>query len=176
LGIGKEEVVWSGDAWMPVSVLPLALMQMGVFRRKTAAWQMWAVYDLIGGTFVTGLDDEPARTPVQLDVGTIKPQLKVVEPRKTLDAIVAKYNKVTSDDAKAKYRGQMTNLGVPELNVPTTGTPSPFLYPVHLAIAQKHGTERVAAIDAYRSRADADLGHELSKAIAWVRESLALES
>ena len=52
---------------------------------------------------------------------------------------------------------------MPEMNVPTTGTPSPFLYPVHLAIAQKNGTERVVAIDAYRSRPDADLGHELSK-------------
>ena len=45
---------------------------------------------------------------------------------------------------------------------------------VHLAIAQKNGTERVVAIDAYRSRVDADLGHELSKAITWVRESLGI--
>ena len=89
---------------------------------------------------------------------------------------MAKYNKVTSDDATAKYRGQMTNLGVPEMNVPTTGTPSPFLYPMHLAIACKNGTERVVAIDAYRSRLDADLGQEMSKAITWIRESLALES
>ena len=50
----------------------------------------------------------------------------------------------------------MVNLGVPDWHVPTTGTPSPFLYPVHLAIAQKNGTQRVVAIDAYRSRVDAD--------------------
>jgi len=43
---------------------------------------------------------------------------------------------------------------------------------VHLAIAQKNGAERAVAIDAYRSRENADLGHELSNAIAWVRESL----
>ena len=173
-GIGKEEVVWSDDAWVPVSVVPLTLMEMGIVRRKTATSQKWAVYDLIGGTFVTGLDTEPARTPVELDGGTIKPQLNVVDPRKTLDAIVAKYDKVTSDDAKAKWRGQMANLGVPDWHVPTTGTPSPFLYPVHLAIARKNGTERVVAIDAYRSRVDADLAHELSKAITWVRESLGI--
>ncbi len=42
-----------------------------------------------------------------------------------------------------------------------------------LAIArQKSGSERVVAIDAYRNRVDADLGVELSKQIAWVKESL----
>ena len=122
---------------------------------------MWGVYDLVGGTFVTGLDAEPERTPVQLDAGQIQPALKVTDPAKTLDKIVASFRKVTSDEAKAKYRTQMRDLGVPDLQVPTTGTSSPFLYPVHLAIAWKGSTERVIAIDGFRSRPDADLGHEL---------------
>ena len=125
-------------------------MEMGIGRRKTATSQKWAVYDLIGGRFVSGLHTEPKRTPVELDGDTIRPQLKIVHPRSTLDAIVAKYGKVTSDDAKAKWRGQTANLGVPDWHVPTTGTPSPFPYPVHFAIARKNGTERVVAIDAYR--------------------------
>ncbi len=172
LGIGKEEVTWSGDAWLPVSVVQMTLMQMGSLRRKTAASQMWGVYDLIGATFVTALDAEPERTPVQLDAGQIQPALKVTDPAKTLDKIVEAFRKVTSDDAKAKYRGQMANLGVPDWQVPETGTSSPFLYPLHLAIAQKGNTERVVAIDAYRSRPDPDLAHELTKAIVNVRQSL----
>lgn len=172
LGFGKEDVTWSGDAWLPVSVVQMTLMQMGSLRRKTAASQMWGVYGLIGGTFVTGLDAEPERTPVQLDADRIQPTLKVTDPAKTLDKIVTTYRKVTSDDAKAKYRGHMANLGVPDWQVPNTGTSTPFLYPVHLAIAQKGGTERVVAIDAFRSRPDADLGHELTVAIVNVRQSL----
>ncbi len=70
-------------------------------------------------------------------------------------------------------RGQLAKLGVPDWHTATTGTPSPFLYPMFLAIArQKSGSERVVAIDAYRNRVDADLGVELSKQIAWVKESL----
>ncbi len=172
LGFGKEDVTWSGDAWLPVSVVQMTLMQMGSLRRKTAASHMWGVYDLIGGTFVTALDTEPERTSVQLDAGQIQPTLKVTDPAKTLDKIVASFRKVTSDDAKAKYRGQMGNLGVPDWQVPNTGTSTPFLYPVHLAIAQKGSTERVVAIDAFRSRPDADLGHKLTKAIVNVRQSL----
>lgn len=171
-GIGKEDVVWSGDVWIPVSVVQLTLMELGILKRKTATSQMWATYDLIGGTFVTGLDTEAERTVVELDGPRLEPQLKVVDPAKQLDGIVARYGKVTSEDAKAKYRGQMAKLGVPDWQVPTTGTSVPFLYPFHLAIAQRNGTERVVAIDAYRSRIDEDLGHELSKAIAWVRQSL----
>jgi hypothetical protein len=105
----------------------------------------------------------PKRTPVQLDAGQIQPALKVTDPAKTLDKIVDSYRKVTSDDAKAKHRGRMAHLGVPDWQVSTTGTSSPFLYPVHLAIAQRGSTERVVAIDAFRSRPDHDLGHELTK-------------
>jgi hypothetical protein len=117
-----------------------------------------------------------ARTPVELDGGTIEPRLEVVDSHTTLDAVVARYDKVTSGYAKAKWRGQMANLGVPDWHVLTTGTPSPFLYPVHLAIARKNGTERVVAIDAYRSRVDPDLTHELSKAITWVRDPLGINT
>jgi hypothetical protein len=172
LGFGKEEVVYAGDAWIPVSVVQLTLMEVGIVRRKTATSQMWVVYDLIGGTFVTRLDTEVERTAVPLDGPRVEPKLKVVEPAKHLDAVVAKFDKVTSDDAKAKYRGQMAKLGVPDWQVPTTGTSTPFLYPVHLALAHRSGSERIVAIDAYRSRVDADLGYELSKSIAWVRQSL----
>lgn len=172
LGFGKEEVTWSGDAWLPVSVVQMTLIQMGSLRRKTAASQMWGVYDLVGGTFVTGLDTEPERTSVQLDAGQIQPALRVTDPAKSLDRIVATYRKVTSDDAKTKYRTQMRDLGVPDLQVPNLGTSSPFLYPVHLAMVRKGSTERVVAIDAFRARPDVDLGHELTKAIVNVRESL----
>jgi Restriction endonuclease len=175
-GIGKEEVTWTGDAWLPVAVVQMTLMQVGSLRRKTAASQMWGVYDLVGGTFVTGLDADPERTPVRLDADQIRPALKPTDPAKTLDKIVASYRKVTSDDAKAKYRGQMANLGVPDFQVPNTGTSTPFLYPVRLAIARKGATERVVAIDAFRSRPDPDLGHELTKAIVNVRESLNIPS
>ena len=82
-------------------------------------------------------------------------------------------DQVTSEQAIKKYRGQLAELGVPDWHTATTGTPSPFLYPMFLAIArQKSGSERVVAIDAYRNRVDADLGVELSKQIAWVKESL----
>lgn len=66
----------------------------------------------------------------------------------------------------------MADLGVPDFQVPNTDTSTPFLYPVRLAIARKGTTERVVAIDAFRSRPDPDLGHELTKAIVNVRASL----
>lgn len=172
-GIGKQEVVMSADAWIPVAVVPLTLMELGIVRRKTATTQQWNVYDLIGGTFVTAVDTEPERHPVPID-GALLPALQqLVEPARALDAVEAKWERVTSDDTKTKYRAQLTKLGVPEWHVPTTGTPAPFLYPLHLAIAKQKASERVIAVDSYRSRIDADLGHELSKSIASVRELIA---
>jgi hypothetical protein len=174
LGIGKEGVVWSADAWMPVAVVQLTLMEMRVFGRSRAGTsQAWAVYDLLAGTFVTRLDEEPPRDPVVLDGGVIRHRLKLKDPSKRLDDVIAKYDKVTSDDAKAKYRAQLADLGVPDWHTATTGSSSPFLYPVYIAIArQKGGTERILAVDAFRSRIDDDLSLEMSKSISWIRESL----
>lgn len=174
-GIGREEVVWSGSVWIPVSVVQLTLMKMKLVRRQTRTSSAWAVYDLIAGTFVTGLDAEPDRTPVAVDGGMLRSRMKAVEPAKRLDKVIASYDRVTSDSAKEKYRGQLGALGVPDWHTATTGDSHPFLYPLYLAIAQqKAGTERVVAVDAYRSRVDADLSLGLSKSITWVRDSLGI--
>lgn len=175
LGIGREEVVWAGDAWIPVSVTQLTLLKIGPLQRKAATSQMWGVYDLIGGTFITRLDEEPERTAVQLDGPRLEPALKPNQPGKELEQVIAKWDKVSSDAAVEKYRGAMARLGVPDWHTATVGTSTPFLYPVHLAVARsKNGTERIVAIDAFRSRPDADLGMELSKSIAPVRSALGI--
>ena len=173
-GIGKEEVVWSADAWMPVAVVQLTLLEMQLVRRQTRTSQAWTVYDLLAGTFVTRLDTEPTPAPVHLDGPVLEPKLKLKDPAKALDDVITRYEKVTSDDAKSKYRKQLANLGVPDYHTATTGGTAPFLYPVHIAIVrQKGGTERVVAVDSFRSRVDADLGLNMSKSISWIRESIA---
>lgn len=173
LGIGKEEVVWAGDAWIPVVVLQLTLRKYGPFQRKAATTPAWGIYDLVGGTFVTRLDSEPERTAVRLDGPKVDQLLKLGEPAKTLEVIIGRWNKASGEATIAKYRAEMSRLGVPEMHTATVGTSSPFLYPVHLAIARaKSGTERVIAIDAYRSRPDADLGLALSRQIAPVRSAI----
>lgn len=177
LGIGKEDVVWSGDAWTPAAVVQLTLRKYGVRQAitgKAATSQAWAVYDLIGGTFVTRLDAEPERTAVQLDGPKLHQLLKLPEPAKTLDTIIGKWQKATSETATQKYRAEMDRLGIPEMHTATVGDSLPFLYPVHLAIAQRNGTERVVAVDCFRNRLDSDLGMAFSRQIAPVRAALGI--
>jgi hypothetical protein len=176
LGIGREEVVWSGEVWLPVAVVQLTLRKVGLFQRKAATSQAWSVYDLIGGTFVTRLDEEPERTPVQLDGPRLEALQKLVAPAKTMEKAIDKWANVTSDSATEKYRNEMSKLGIPDGHTATVGTSTPFVYPVHLAIARRNGTERVIAIDAYRRRPDDDLDMALSKHIAAVRQSISSRS
>jgi hypothetical protein len=173
-GIGKEEVVSSADVWIHVAVVQLTLLEMQLIRRQTRTSQAWTVYDLLAGTFLTRLDTEPEPTPVQMDGPVLAPKLKLKDPAKALDDVITRFAKVTSDDAKAKYRKQLANLGVPDFRTATTGATEPFLYPLHVAIVrQKGGTESVIAVDSFRRRVDADLGLSMSKLISWVRDSMA---
>jgi hypothetical protein len=159
---------------MRVAVVQLTLLEMQLVRRQTRTSQAWTVYELLAGTFVTRLDAEPTSEPVCLDGPLLAPKLKLKDPAKALDDVIARYEKVTSDDAKSKYRKQLADLGVPDFHTATTGGTAPFLYPVHVAIVrQKGGTERVVAVDSFRSRVDADLGLNMSKSISWIRESIA---
>lgn len=171
-GIGRETVVWQGAVWLPASVVLLDLKKMKVLG-KTSMSQAWTVYDLVTGTYLARLDHEPERTPVEMDGPKIVERQKWTEPAKELGKVIEKFNTVKSDDALAKYRGQMKARGVPDFHTATVGEATPFLYPAHLSIARgKNGGERVIAIDAYRSQIDDDLGTALSKAISHVRASL----
>ncbi len=171
-GIGKEQVVWSGEAWLPVSVVQLTLRKIGPFQRKAATSQAWCVYDLIGGAFVARLDEEPERTPVELDGPRLELVQKLTEPAKALQKTIDRWDKVTSDSAREKYRSEMSRLGIPDWHTATVGTSTPFLYPVHFAIANRNGSERVLVVDAFRRRLDDELSIEFSKHIATVRHSI----
>lgn len=100
--------------------------------------------------------------------------MKLVEPAKALNKVIAALSKAKSDEAIERQRKRLTKLGIPELHSVTTGTPSPFLYPVHLALATRGNTERIIAVDSFRSRIDTDLGVDLTRNIATVRDSLSI--
>lgn len=172
MGIGKEEVTWEGNAWIPVALVQLTLRKYGPFQRKMATSQTWAVYDLVGRSFVTRLDEEPDRTPVAMDGPRLEQVLKLTEPGKSLESIIAKWDKATGEATIQKYRHEMDLLGVPAMHTATVGTTTAFLYPVRLAIASRNGTERVVVVDCFRGRLDDDLGRACSKQIAGVRSSI----
>lgn len=172
LGIGKEEVTWERNAWIPVALTQLTLRKYGPLQRRMATSQAWAIYDLVGGTFITRLEEEAARTPVAMDGPRLAQLLKLTEPGKALERIIAKWDRATGDVTIQKYRSEMDRLGIPAMHTATVGTSTPFLYPVRLAIASRNGTERVVAVDCFRGRLDEDLGRVCSKHIATVRASV----
>lgn len=172
MGIGKEEVAWEGNAWLPVAVVQLTLRKYGVFQRKMATSQAWGIYDLIGGSVVTRLDVEPERTPVTMDGPRLEQLLKVTAPGKVLEIVIAKWDKASGEATIQKYRAEMDRLGIPAMYTATVGTSSPFLYPVRLAVASRNSAERVVAVDCFRGRVDDDLGRACSEQIAAVRSSV----
>ncbi|TDT14616.1 restriction endonuclease [Ilumatobacter fluminis] len=171
-GIGREEIVWQGAVWLPASVVQLDLKKMKVLG-KTSMSQAWTVYDLVGGTYITRFDQEPQRLAVDMDGPKIAERLKWTDPAKDLTRIIDKFNSVKSDDAIARYRGQMKAFGVPDFHTATVGEATPFLYPAYLAIARsRNGSERLVVLDAYNNRQDDDLCTGLSRVISHVKASL----
>lgn len=172
LGIGKEEVTWEGNAWIPVALVQLTLRKYGPFQRQMATSQAWAAYDLVGGAFVTRLDEEPDRTPVALDGPRVEQILKLTDPVRSLETVIARWDKATADATIRRYRAEMDRLGIPAMHTATVGTSTLFLYPVRLAIAARNGTERIVVVDCFRGRLDDDLDRALSKQISSVRSSI----
>lgn len=171
LGLGREEVIWQGPVWLPASVVQLDLKKMKL--GKASMSQVWTVYDLVTGAYITHLKNEPERLAVDMDGPKIAETMKWTEPAKGLGKIIDKFNSVKSDDALARYRGQMRARGVPDFHTATVGEATPFLYPTHLAIARaRDGGERLVVLDSYNSRKDDDLSMALSRVISHVRAAL----
>ena len=112
------------------------------------------------------------RTPVAMDGPRLDQPLKLTEPGKSLETVIAKWEKATGDSTIAKYRNEMDRLGIPAMHTATVGSSTPFLYPVRLAIARRGGTERVLVVDGFRGRLDEDLGRACSRQIAAIRASI----
>lgn len=174
LGLGKEEVVWAGNVWMPVAIVELNLMKMKLVGRATHASNVWTAHDLFAGTFVTRLDELPQLGPVPVDGPKIDPRHKMAEPARRLDQIIAKYDRARTDETRNKYRNQLTRHGVPERHTVTTANTSIALYPMHLVLLRRKDSERVVALDAFRVRVDDDLSLEMSKNLSHIRSSIGL--
>lgn len=173
LGMAKEEIVWSSDAWLPVAYLRIALSRMeGVLKKTMQTTRSWNTYELVTGEIIRAWDAEIAAEPVDLDAQQVTAKLKVNQPGRAIDEAVAKHRSVTSDAARERHGARVLALGVPLGYKAVVESSIRVAYPVHLAIAQRRDSQRLIVIDAFERRVHERLCRSLSPHSGWIRDSL----
>ena len=173
LGSAKEEIVWASDAWLPVAYLRIALSRMeGVLKKTMQTTRCWNTYELVTGEIIRAWDAEIAAEPVDLDAQQVTAKLKVNQPGRAIDEAVAKHRSVTSDAARERHGARVLGLGVPLGHQVVVESSTSVAYPVHVAIAQRRGSERLIVIDAFERRVHERLCRSLSPHAGWIRDSL----
>ena len=173
LGMAKEEIVWSSDAWLPVAYLRIALSRMeGVLKKTMQTTRSWNTYELVTGEIIRAWDAEIAAEPVDLDAQQVTAKLKLNQPSRTIDEAVAKHRSVTSDAARERHGARVLALGVPLGYKVVVESSIIVAYPVHVAIAQRRDSQRLIVIDSFERRVHERLCRSLSPHAGWIRDSL----
>jgi hypothetical protein len=169
---GKEEVLWSQDAWLPVAYLQIALSRMeGVLKKTMQASRSWNTYELVTGEIIRRWESQVATELVDLDSQSVASKLKVHVPARTIDTAIAKYNSVRSESARQQHGARVQGLGIPLGHKVVVESSTSVAYPVHIAIAQRRQSERVIIVDAFERRVHEGLTAALTPQVGWIRES-----
>lgn len=172
LGFGGENIVWAAPAWLPVTVVQIALTTVeGRLKRVAQTRRIWNVYEQIGGGLYVSLPAAPQLIDVDVRDTSIRPKVKDSAASRAIEQAVEKYRSVSTEAALARHAQTLGKLGIP---APFRAVPETFMTavaPIYIAIARRRDGERLIAVDGHVPRVRQGLSSALTQNSQWVRES-----
>jgi hypothetical protein len=151
LGLGKEEIVGTWLAWLPIHFLEIACSRVEKQRFRKPALvtrTIWNGYEGIGGRLWISLG-EPMN-PRELSVPVlVPPRVKDSLIVGELTQAAGRLNEVVRTDAVARHAHKLSSLGVPlPVSSLTVGLRQEIYVPYYLALLRaRGGGERLVAVD-----------------------------
>lgn len=151
--LGKEVVVWSEDLWLPIAYVQLALTtEVGVIRKTRQTERRWNAYDLVSGNVVRWRTQEHEGASVDVDGRLVNGPVKVDQPAKDIDKAIYKLRSVSSETAINKHAATVAALGVPTNCKVVVESTKKWVFPIHVAVAQRRNVERLIVIDCFEGK------------------------
>lgn len=172
LGFGAEQIVWRSAAWLPVAIVQVALSQTeGRLKKVVQTRRVWNMYEMIDGAFVGSFQSSPTLCDIDLMKQSIRPVKKEASFGRTIGEAVANYDRVTTEQARARHAQRLQQLGIPAPYRAVAESASCAFLPIFVALARRKDGERVVAVDALNRTVHTRVSSMLSKNVQWLRDS-----
>lgn len=174
-GVSREEVVWAHLAWVPFHLVELHYSTVvKEFLRKptTKVTPVWSLYNALDDHHFLTETVQPPCPEVKADV-VIPAKTKAKPLGVSLVTTLKKYQEVTTESAKSRYRQRLSDLGIPDtlVNLAVEKTTTVHV-PFFVGLLQRRGTERLIAISANNGKFDAGVSESLTENMAFVRKAV----
>lgn len=174
-GTGREDRVWEQLAWVPFHQLELHLstvVREFLRRPTTKVTTAWALYNALDNRHYFSTTESMVPAEIQVPVA-ISPKTTAKPIGASLVNTLKKYQEVTRESSKARYRTQLQTLGVPDTVVSLTVEHATIVHlPFWVGLFHRRGTERLVAINAHTGTVDGSISQALTKSMAFVRAAM----
>jgi hypothetical protein len=175
LGLARDEMVWSGQVWLPVWLLQLAITKHeGAIRKVPRVTRRWNGYDALSAQLASTGVVQPSLVTVDVSSGYIAPVLQRSVIATTITKVFGHWQTVTMDAAKHRHAETLAQMGlqVPFNEISIEETTLTY-HPLWIAFLRKKDRERIAVVDGTTGKEWVDGGHLLTAHAQLVREALA---
>ena len=177
LGFGREEEIWAQYVWVPFHLLELHLSTLvKEFLRKPTVkvTPVWAVHNALNNEHFMTLSVAPDTTSQNKDsVIPVKTKPKAIATEFT--TTLKKFQEVTTDSAKARYRGKLLGLGLPDnLQNLSVENVKVVHHPFFAGMFRRRGNERLVAVDAVTGKFDPATSQVLTENLSFVNKSVGI--
>jgi hypothetical protein len=175
LGIGRGEVIWSGDAWVPLLEVRFGCGARGGRRRQLRVRPAFTVYDALeGGALWAGsrpidaiaLTDDC--TPI-LESGVSADALGC-----DLERMIGRAADLVQDAARERHDTACRDLLIPEAEVVSVDEVRALAWPVALAVVRNRRGTRALVVDAVSGKLDDALGERVTARLGGVARQLGI--
>jgi restriction endonuclease len=173
-GLGREEIMWFGQIWLPLWSLQIAITRFeGTFRKVPRITRYWNAYEGISGSLMGTSATPPAFVTVNVAQGCIRRQIQKNAIEQRIRQAFDHWLKVSTATAKQRYAATLTRLGIhfPVSDVAVENSKLAY-YPLWIAFLAKKGQERISVVDGTSGIERSDLGPAITANAQLVRESL----
>lgn len=174
LGLGGDELVWVGSAWLPAWSLQMAITRIeGHLRRVPRVSRIWNLFDALQGTLIGSSPGQPSFVSVDVAGRYLEARAKNGTIQRAIQKSFDHWGSVKTPAAKQRYQAELARYG---LQLPFTGvaveSATLVYYPLWIGFTRKGLRERVAVVDGCTAADRADLSQVLTAHVHVVRSSL----
>ena len=174
LGFGRDEMVWSGQLWLPVWSLQIGVTrEEGTFRKVPRVTRVWNGYDGLRGRLVQISPGPPPVVAVDVSIGYLRPRMQQGVVDTAIKKAAAQWRKVITPSARQRYARTLAEMGIRvPFDTVAVETTALTYYPLWIAFLQRGSQERIAAVDGTSGVERMDLGQLLTSDTQLVRDAL----
>lgn len=174
-GMSREEMIWDHLAWVPFHATELHFSTIvKEFLRKptTKVTPVWSLYNALDDHHYLTATVYASCSEVQADI-VIPSKTKPKTLQASLVNTLKKYQEVTTEAAKTRYRQRLKELGIPDTLVSLAVEKTMIVHlPFSVGLFRRRGTERLVAISASNGKFDANITQSLTENMAFVRKAM----